>query len=59
MIAELISIHNSIGFVQPYGTEDVVQWIELGHMTPETYIQLTLFSQNHWNDKVLGPLEIT
>lgn len=47
MIAELTSIHNSIGFVQPYGKEDVVQRIGLGHMTPETYVQLTLLNQNH------------
>lgn len=59
MIAELTSIHNSIGFVQPYGKEDVVQQIGLGHMTPEMYVQLTLLNQNHWIGKVLEPLEIT
>lgn len=29
MIAQLVSIHNNIGFVQLYGKDDVVQWTVL------------------------------
>lgn len=48
MIAELICIHNNIGFIQLYGKDDVIQWAELGGRTTETYVLLPLLTQDHW-----------